>query len=646
MLKEKTIKKILWLLILFYSVGIAQNWTKHVVSDSLRKAKKLYVADINKDGRFDIIAVASNTGSDTANVVWYENDGDGRFTAHIVSKLFYGARSVWAADITANGYPDILAGAAADSSLVLFKNDGSPENDDNRWAAQKIGPKDSTVYCVVCKDINRDGRQDIIASYYNIKNDLGGDKVRIYYTNGISDDTIAYTIDTLVQNYEAASSVFVDDFNRDGYWDILSCAGGADSKGNPGHDISSWINDGNENFTQNSVSATFSGPWYASTADVNGDTAKDVLSAGWGSGELAWWANDGSGNFGAQNTIITGFTHPRSIQGTDMDGDGDTDILGTADEENTIAWFENDGSQNFTQHTISNTFHYAYFGYAFDMDGDGDEDVLGSAQDDQEIALWESDLAEEKDIAAGDPETQFFNDSTMSIDFILGYSGGITSGFYNHGNTQKQTRVGLGIDHIAGRGFFTIVCHAAEYEASIDFYYGKISEWQGVASNENDLRICYWNSSSGQWMLAGDSVQIVDPLQKRITVRGVKSKLKKYSLFTIGSISTISAVSKKKINGRGLAQKGQRLQNYPNPFNNSTTITFSVTKNTAAVRATIYNIFGQKIKILFRGHLTSGNYRLLWNGVNEQGMPVASGIYFYSIQIDNRVLSKRLHLIK
>jgi len=70
--------------------------------------------------------------------------------------------------------------------------------------------------------------------------------------------------------------------------------------------------------------------------------------------------------------------------------------------------------------------------------------------------------------------------------------------------------------------------------------------------------------------------------------------------------------------------------NYPNPFNPSTTISFSLAEE-SHVAIDIYNIKGQKVKTLTNENYTSGRHILVWNGDDNYGNTVSSGIYFYQM---------------
>ncbi len=86
-------------------------------------------------------------------------------------------------------------------------------------------------------------------------------------------------------------------------------------------------------------------------------------------------------------------------------------------------------------------------------------------------------------------------------------------------------------------------------------------------------------------------------------------------------------------------------QNYPNPFNPSTAIEFSVPR-TGAVTLRVYDVLGQQVATLVNDMLSAGYYRATWDGVNDSGSAVASGIYFYQLEADGSVLSKKMSLIK
>lgn len=87
------------------------------------------------------------------------------------------------------------------------------------------------------------------------------------------------------------------------------------------------------------------------------------------------------------------------------------------------------------------------------------------------------------------------------------------------------------------------------------------------------------------------------------------------------------------------------LNNYPNPFNPSTKLSFSLDK-ASDVKLTVYNIKGQKVNDIFSGYLNSGKHEYVWNGTDQNGNNVSSGIYFTRIESSNGVYVRKMMMIK
>ena len=87
-------------------------------------------------------------------------------------------------------------------------------------------------------------------------------------------------------------------------------------------------------------------------------------------------------------------------------------------------------------------------------------------------------------------------------------------------------------------------------------------------------------------------------------------------------------------------------QNYPNPFNTETTIKFTTENSDKNTNITIYNFNGQKIKTLVDKKLSAGTHQIVWDGTNNSGDQVSSGIYFYKLQNNNLNKTKRIILIR
>jgi hypothetical protein len=86
-------------------------------------------------------------------------------------------------------------------------------------------------------------------------------------------------------------------------------------------------------------------------------------------------------------------------------------------------------------------------------------------------------------------------------------------------------------------------------------------------------------------------------------------------------------------------------QNYPNPFNPTTTINYQLSEN-SNVTLSVYNIKGQKVKTLISDQLTAGAHSVVWNGDDDSGKSVGSGIYFYKLKAGDFQKVKKMILLK
>ena len=85
--------------------------------------------------------------------------------------------------------------------------------------------------------------------------------------------------------------------------------------------------------------------------------------------------------------------------------------------------------------------------------------------------------------------------------------------------------------------------------------------------------------------------------------------------------------------------------NYPNPFNPTTTISFDK-ESVGNVLIEIFNIRGQRVRVLVDEEFFAGSHKVEWNGTDTSGRSVASGIYFYRMTTDEVIETKRMVLLK
>ena len=133
----------------------------------------------------------------------------------------------------------------------------------------------------------------------------------------------------------------------------------------------------------------------------------------------------------------------------------------------------------------------------------------------------------------------------------------------------------------------------------------------------DDMRWVLVSSEGNEYELKGSGNIVVD------------GNVSHFTLNKVSSIPTEFALS----------------QNFPNPFNPTTSISYSLPKN-SDLYLSIYSLTGQKIIELVDGHVTAGMYTVTWNGINHAGIPVSSGVYIYMLQSDSFTAVKKMILIK
>jgi hypothetical protein len=87
-------------------------------------------------------------------------------------------------------------------------------------------------------------------------------------------------------------------------------------------------------------------------------------------------------------------------------------------------------------------------------------------------------------------------------------------------------------------------------------------------------------------------------------------------------------------------------QNYPNPFNGSTVISFSL-QQSDNIELSIFNVLGEKVNTLISGPMAAGTTRVIWNGTDDDGRVLASGIYLYRLKTaGGKMIFNKMTLMK
>jgi len=86
-------------------------------------------------------------------------------------------------------------------------------------------------------------------------------------------------------------------------------------------------------------------------------------------------------------------------------------------------------------------------------------------------------------------------------------------------------------------------------------------------------------------------------------------------------------------------------QNYPNPFNPTTEISFGLPSD-GNVSVEVYDIMGRRVRTLVNDYRPAGLYVVTWDGSNDNGTKVASGVYLYKLASGDKVITKKMVMLK
>ena len=114
----------------------------------------------------------------------------------------------------------------------------------------------------------------------------------------------------------------------------------------------------------------------------------------------------------------------------------------------------------------------------------------------------------------------------------------------------------------------------------------------------------------------------------------------------VGVLDTTSSSPPTSVNDSSEIPSGFELaQNYPNPFNPETVIKYQTTQS-SSVELAIYNLLGQKVRVLINEIKPAGSYEARWDGTNDFGEVVSSGVYVYRLQSGEFASTKKMVFLR
>jgi hypothetical protein len=211
------------------------------------------------------------------------------------------------------------------------------------------------------------------------------------------------------------------------------------------------------------------------------------------------------------------------------------------------------------------------------------------------------------------------NETEQAVNF--GDSSGRPIG-YQHGETLQFER-----------GYFVRAPQSWD-SVMVEYSYDAGKTWNLITSSAPNDGQLFWSSIPDT---PSDSclIRITSKAENPISATSA-------DFFTISSDTTDVVEEKRE---KSIPQTFLLHQNYPNPFNPSTKIEFSLPRTTR-VTLDIYNIAGRKVKGLVDEELPSGHWSIVWNGEDDNGIEVASGVYLYRLRTSEYTRTKKMVIVR
>ena len=365
------------------------RFTEHLVSGGFRYAFAISVADITGDGSLDIVAADTDIG-----LYWFENDGSGKFTRHIIhlrSDEWLERHAI--ADINGDGRPEIVVVDNVGGSVLWFEYDGDPR-DRRSWSHHYICEGGLPgAYDVAVADLDGDGDLDVAASSWVKGNQFAWFENRDgEWVKHVIEENIAET-----RNMRAA------DINGDGRIDLLGTAAGDNQLiwyENPGDPA-------REPWTKHVIDTPYR-PAHGHPVDMDGDGDLDVVMALGYAGpnegpdpclhQVVWYENEGRPERTPwkKHVIAESYLNAFEAFAADLDGDGQMEVVASAwgEGKGRVAVFKHGGDPRgpWSMQLLKDRWSKANMVFVADVDGDGRLDVVASAErGSNEVRWWRNE---------------------------------------------------------------------------------------------------------------------------------------------------------------------------------------------------------------------------------------------------------------
>ncbi len=639
------------------------SFLKHSIAGG---ASVICAADVDGDNALDVISGGSK------EIAWWEYASADTFTKHLVDDQYFQSRSLYTLDLDSDGDMDVLAASSSKREIAWWENDGS-EN----FAKKTISGNLPTIKSIYAIDMDRDGDVDMVS---------------------VESSTIAWWENDGLQNFSKhivasklnfAVYAVANDLDKDNDVDVI----GVDEYGNQ---IILWENDGLQNFAKVVIDAEINWPTWVYVSDLDNDDDLDILAVSNSGDYVCLYENLGSNNFYKQ-IIRKNFDGANCVHAVDIDNDGDMDIVaGTSSTAHEVIWWENPllVNPNLKTPDIAVLPDTLFFYIGTDQQINS---IACSVKNIGSGILQVQNISSETNwIATIDTFNFFVKPGGEQLVTIKCSAAGLFNGVYkgvlvirsndpdtpiHHLPLILEMRTGLDVNFVNESEPNNAPAHAQKLLGpSPSGIKGTISvsDVGEIIIQDDDIEDLYVFTiqSSGIKLKLYDISADMDLILLKIvgnmtTIMGSNHRgstaveeyeranlepgtyyvgVSIYDRYPIQDSSSYSLavegdiVTDVKKYENAMPKEFTLGQNYPNPFNNITTINFQVPKETR-IKIKIYNTLGKEVRKLADTFYNVGDHSTKWDGLDDFGNPVGSGLYLYCMEaIDFNQVKKALFL--
>jgi hypothetical protein len=224
--------------------------------------------------------------------------------------------------------------------------------------------------------------------------------------------------------------------------------------------------------------------------------------------------------------------------------------------------------------------------------------------------------------------------ATISIDDIAGVAGDIIRVPLMIDNPEGISAFGFDLSYPADLLTFKSISRTAI-----------TNDWvalDGNATESNQIKVGGFHTDAISTNKAAAIAEIIFVVKEGATSEGLLDITNTTDDFAQAHINSGAFSNDKSISTPSVYKLDQ---NFPNPFNMDTEFSFQLPA-AVNVKFSIYNISGQKIRTLINVHMEAGTHKTHWDGRDDYGQDMASGIYVYKLETADVVLSKKMILLK